>query len=90
MLQVQGRDQRTRALSGGAERRAACLIGRRWFAAVAFVVVYRVGLWSSRHTFAFSLLVLVRRRTRRGPGRLGAQVFARGVARCIDPAFHCL
>lgn len=90
VLQVQGRDQRTRALAGGAGRRAARLIGRGWFAAIAFVVVYGVGLRSSGRAFAFGLLGLVRRRAGGGPGSLGARVFTGGVAGRIHPAFHCL
>lgn len=91
VLQVQGRDQRARALAGGAGRRAARLIGRRRLAAVAFVVVvYGVGLRSGGPTFAFGLLVLVRRGAGGGPGSLGARVLSRGVAGRVHPAFHCL
>lgn len=90
VLQVQGRDQRTWTLAGGAGRRAAGLIGRRGFTAVASVTVHRVGLRSSGVTFAFRLLVLVRRGAGGCPSSLSAWVFTRGVAGCVHPAFHRL
>lgn len=78
VLQNHGRDQRAGALSGGAGGQAARLIGRRGFAAAAFIVgkIDRVTRGGGGYTFAFRLLVLVRRG------------LSRGVAGGVHPALH--